>query len=181
MRGLSIAGTAGRRLRTNAALPVRFRVRPPLPPKTPMVYTWCMKETQQSWLLEMWNIKVNKWREAVRVYARSGAALLRAFISPALEMRGLERRLAVRRGACEEEVLRRSGKWFAVLDKAGLRPSCLVRSLTLARVLREEGHDAHLVFGVRSGNGDVEGHCWVAVDGRPLTEAPRSFKELKNG
>ncbi len=30
-------------------------------------------------------------------------------------------------------------------------------------------------------NGDMEGHCWVAVDGRALTEAPESFKELKYG
>jgi hypothetical protein len=129
----------------------------------------------------MWMIKVNKWREAARIYARSGTALLRSFLFPAVEMRGLERRLAARQRAREEEVLRRAGKWFALLGRLGMQPSCLVRSLTLARVLREEGHDAHLVFGVRSDNGDMEGHCWVAVDGRALTEAPDSFKELKHG
>jgi hypothetical protein len=126
-------------------------------------------------------IKVNKWREAARIYVCSGAALLRSFLFPAVEMRGLERRLAARQRAGEDEVLRRAGKWFALLGKLGMRPSCLLRSLTLARVLRQEGHDAHLVFGVRSGNGEMEGHCWVAVDGRPLTEAPDSFEELNYG
>ena len=140
-----------------------------------------MKDTRQSWLLEMWIIKVKKWREALRIYVRSGAALLRSFIFPAIEMRSLRSRLALSKGVHEDEVLRRAGKWFTLLARLGVRPSCLVRSLTLARVLREEGHNAHLVFGVRGDNGDMEGHCWVAVDGRALTEAPESFKELKYG
>jgi hypothetical protein len=129
----------------------------------------------------MWIIKLKKWREALRIYARSGAALARSALLPAVEMRGLGRRLSDRRGAREEDVLRRAGKWFSLLGRLGLHPSCLVRSIALVRVLREEGHDAHLVFGVRGGNGDMEGHCWVAVDGRALTEAPESFEELKYG
>lgn len=145
------------------------------------VYTVAMKEERQSWLLEMWIIKVNKWREALRIYVRSGAALLRSFLFPAVELRGLEKRLSDRQRVREDEVLRRAGKWFALLGRLGMHPSCLQRSLTLARVLREEGHDAHLVFGVRGDNGDMEGHCWVAVDGRALTEAPESFEELKYG
>jgi len=98
-----------------------------------------------------------------------------------VELRGLEKRLSDQQRVREDEVLRRAGKWFALLGRLGMHPSCLQRSLTLARVLREEGHDAHLVFGVRSDNGDMEGHCWVTVDGRALTEAPESFEELKYG
>jgi hypothetical protein len=139
-----------------------------------------MKEVQQSWLMEMWKIKGKSWREAARLYARSGVALLRAFLFPAVEMRRLDDRIVQRQRAPEDAVLRRTGKWFAALDRLRLRPSCLVRSLTLARVLRREGYDAHLVFGVRSDNGDMDGHCWVAVDGRPVTEAPASFKELRH-
>ena len=145
----------------------------------PIGYTVGMKKVEQSWLLEMWKIKANAWREAARLYTKSALALSRALIVPALEMRKLERRLASQQGSREEAVLRRTGKWFSLLGRLGLRPSCLSRSLTLARVLREEGHDAHLVFGVRSDNGDMEGHCWVAVDGRPVSEAPASFKELR--
>ncbi|RJP33887.1 MAG: lasso peptide biosynthesis B2 protein [Actinobacteria bacterium] len=140
-----------------------------------------MKEVQQSWLLEMWKIKLGSCREALRLYARSGLALLRALLSPAAEMRRLEKRLSERQRSSEDIVLNRTGKWFALLDRLRLRPSCLTRSLALARVLREEGHDAHLVFGVRSDNGDMEGHCWVAVDGRPITEAPEDYRELRYG
>ena len=140
-----------------------------------------MEGNKQNWLLEMWKIKVDSWREAARLYIRSGVALLQAVIIPARELRKLEQRLSRSMRADEEAVLRRTGKWFALLEKAGLRPSCLVRSLTLARVLRGEGYDAHLVFGVRSDNGDMEGHCWVAVGGRPVTEAPAGYEELEHG
>ncbi len=116
-----------------------------------------------------------------RVHARTAKALLRARFFPAAEMRALRRRLDAPRAADEQMVLRLAGKWFAALDMIGLRPSCLVRSLALARVLREEGHDACLVFGVRSDNGNMEGHCWVAVDGRPVMEVPTSYRELRDG
>lgn len=138
-----------------------------------------MKEVRQSWLLEMWQIKLNSWRDSLRLYARSGLALLHALLFPAAEMRRLQKRLAGRRRSSEDTVLSRTGRCFALMDRLRLRPSCLTRSLTLARVLREEGHDAHLVFGVRSDNGDMEGHCWVAVEGKALMEAPHSFKELR--
>jgi hypothetical protein len=140
-----------------------------------------MMEDKQSWLLEMWKIKVRSWREAARLYFKSGVAMLAALVFPAAEMRRLDKRLAGRRHAGEDAVLRRAGRWFAMLERLGLRPSCLARSLTLARVLREEGHDACIVFGVRSDNGEMEGHCWVAMDGTPVTEAPTSFKELRYG
>jgi len=142
-------------------------------------YTDVMREKQRSWLLEMWKIKVNSWREALRLYARSGLALSRALFLPAVEIRRLDKRLAERRRTSEDIVLDRTGKWFALMDRLRLNLSCLTRSLTLARVLREEGHDAHLVFGVRSDNGDMEGHCWVAIEGRPMTEVPQDYKELR--
>jgi hypothetical protein len=131
--------------------------------------------------MEMWKIKLRSWRDSARIYARSGIALLRSLLFPAQEMRGLEKRLAAGKRAREDVVLRLAGRWFGLLGSLGLRPSCLTRSLTLARVLRQEGHDAHLVFGVRGDNGDMEGHCWVAVDDRHLTDAPESFEELQYG
>jgi Transglutaminase-like superfamily len=129
-----------------------------------------MNEKRNSWLLEMWKIKVNSWRGNLRLYIRWAVAVSQARLFPATEMRKLEKRLGRRRRFGEDTVLLLTGKWFALLEKARLRPSCLVRSLALARVLREEGHDAHLVFGVRSDNGEMEGHCWVAVGGRPVTK-----------
>ena len=108
-------------------------------------------------------------------------ALLRARIFTAAELRGLRDRPSKPCRSDEQAVLRRAGRCFALLERAGLRQSCLVRAVALARLLREEGHEAALVFGVRSDNGNVEGHCWVAVGGRPVTEVPTSYKELKDG
>lgn len=144
-----------------------------------MKYTGYMKERRNSWLVEMWKIKAEGWRENARVYAKSFTAFLRSLIFPARELRKLDGRLSGRGRLREDQVLARAGKWFAVLERVGLRPSCLVRSLTLASVLREEGHDAHLVFGVRGDNGDMEGHCWVAVGDETVTEAPTSYQELE--
>ncbi|MBC7229622.1 MAG: lasso peptide biosynthesis B2 protein [Actinobacteria bacterium] len=139
-----------------------------------------MNGKRQSWLLEMWKLKARSLRDAMRIHARTAKALLRAGVFPAVEMRALQRRLALARGADEMAVVRLVGRWFALLDRIGLRPGCLVRSLALARVLREEGYDACLVFGVRSDDGRMEGHCWVAVDGRPVMEVPTSYRELKD-
>jgi hypothetical protein len=136
--------------------------------------------SEEEWLVELWKEKAKEWQEALRVYAEAALALLRSFLIPGRELRKLEGRLVKGRRSQEDVVLVRTGKWFALLEKLRIKPSCLVRSLTLAQVLREEGHDAHLVFGVRSDNGDMEGHCWVAVEERPVTEAPSSYKELKN-
>jgi hypothetical protein len=138
-----------------------------------------MKGERDTWLLDMWKIKVNSWLEALRLNARTAVALMRARLFTAGEMRKLDGRLRKNRRCGEEKVLRYTGRWFTLLGKLGMRPSCLVRSLALARVLREEGYDAHLVFGVRSDNGDMEGHCWVAVEGRPVSEKPTSFEELR--
>ncbi len=140
-----------------------------------------MDGKQQSWLKEMWKLKARSLREAARIHARTAKALLRARAFPAAEMKALQRRLSGPHTADEGAVLRLVGKWFTVLERIGMRPSCLVRSLVLARVLREEGHDACLVFGVRSDNGNVEGHCWVAVEGKPVMEVPTSYRELSNG
>lgn len=145
-----------------------------------MGYTGDMSEKRESWLLLMWKIKARSWLEACRLYAQAGVALARARVFPASEMRKLESRLGRQQRSGEEKVVRHTGRWFTLLDKMGMRPSCLVRSLALARVLREEGHNAHLVFGVRSDNGEMEGHCWVAVGGKAVMEQPTSFEELRH-
>ena len=145
-----------------------------------MVYTVGMNGKTRSWLLEMWKLKARNWRDAARVYARTLKALFMARIFTAAETRALRDRLSRKRLTEEQAVLRRAGRCLALLERAGLRPSCLVRSVAIARVLREEGHDACLVFGVRSDNGNLEGHCWVALNGRPVMEVPTSYRELKD-
>lgn len=119
------------------------------------------------------------WRDRLALYARSARAILGAFLFPARELRGLNGRLGCGRRAGEEEILRCSGRCFALLDRVGLRASCLTRSLALARLLREAGHDAQLVFGVRSENGGMKGHCWVTVGGKAVGGMIPGYQELE--
>ncbi|MBC7248208.1 MAG: lasso peptide biosynthesis B2 protein [Actinobacteria bacterium] len=128
-----------------------------------------------------WKIKAVRLAEELRLSALAAAALPRAVLFPGRELKRLQW-LPVRagkgRGAGEETVLRCAGRWFALLDRMRLRTSCLTRSLVLARLLRREGHDARLVFGVRSDNGRREGHCWVSVRGREVAGKVPGFEEL---
>jgi Transglutaminase-like superfamily len=132
------------------------------------------------WLLDAWSIKLASLRKALSLYARAAYALVLARFFPASQMRKLDDEQLGYPRLGEDIVLRYTGKWFALLEKLGIRAPCLIRSLALAKVLRQEGYDAHIVFGVRSENGEMEGHCWVAIGNRAVTEAPASFKELYN-
>mgnify|MGYP005835070347 CR=1 FL=1 len=125
-----------------------------------------------------WKLKAGKLAEELRLSALAAVALPRAILFPGRELRRLQGLPARGKGAGEETVLRCAGRWFALLDRLGLRLSCFPRSLVLARMLRREGHDAQLVFGVRSDNGRRKGHCWVSVQGRPIAGKAAGFEEL---
>jgi hypothetical protein len=47
---------------------------------------------------------------------------------------------------------------------------CLQRSLLLYRVLSRAGAHPTLVVGFQRSNGQILGHAWVTVDGRPVLE-----------
>lgn len=132
----------------------------------------------KSQLTEVWKKKARKLAEELRLSALAAAGLPRAVLFPGRELKKLQGVPVRGKGAGEETVLRCAGRWFALLDRLRLRASCLTRSLVLARMLRHEGHDAHLVFGVRSDNGRREGHCWVSVQGRPVAGEVPGFEEL---
>jgi len=51
------------------------------------------------------------------------------------------------------------------------RGNCLSQSLTLRKLLQQEGIDADLRLGVRK-EADLEAHAWVEHDGRPLNDTP---------
>jgi hypothetical protein len=71
----------------------------------------------------------------------------------------------------------------SVLNRAPRRSRnwCLVRGITLYRLLRETGRDVNLVFGARLVDGEIEAHCWlsdgVKVIHEPSHEAER-FDEM---
>jgi len=52
-----------------------------------------------------------------------------------------------------------------------LASACLSRSLVLWALLRAQGVDSELRFGVRRVGDDLEAHAWVEHQGRPLNDA----------
>lgn len=53
---------------------------------------------------------------------------------------------------------------------------CMKRSILIFHYLRKWGHSARILFGVVKQDGDLQGHAWVELNGRPLAERghPRS-------
>ena len=67
----------------------------------------------------------------------------------------------------------RALRWVEpVLDRIPLLPNtCLYRSLSRYAVLRRAGRPAVFVMAVRRAQGgNIEGHAWIEVDGRPFRE-----------
>ena len=69
---------------------------------------------------------------------------------------------------------RRITRWVHVAGRHGpFRPTCLPLSLVLQRLLREQGIESDLRFGVRTAAGRLEGHAWVEREGVALADSPR--------
>ncbi|MGQ9537828.1 MAG: lasso peptide biosynthesis B2 protein [Actinomycetota bacterium] len=115
-----------------------------------------------------------------RLHARCAFLLVRTYLFPAAEMRRLKGMQVRDPGASEEAVLACSGRWFALLERLGRRPSCLVRSVVLSELLRGEGHPARVVFGVRGGNRALEGHCWVCIGERVVAGEAKDYQEMED-
>jgi hypothetical protein len=47
---------------------------------------------------------------------------------------------------------------------------CLVRSLVLYNILRNSAYEPVLVIGGKICNGQLDGHCWIEVDGKSVCE-----------
>jgi hypothetical protein len=52
------------------------------------------------------------------------------------------------------------------------RPTCLVKSLVLFRLLREQGDHAELVIGLPESPTSKDAHAWVELDGREVGPPP---------
>ena len=84
---------------------------------------------------------------------------------------------AAPRGASSEtgDLLARARRIAHLVDAAArhgpFHATCLPRSLTLHRLLRERGIEAHLRLGVRKIAGSLEAHAWIERDGEPLIES----------
>lgn len=111
-------------------------------------------------------------RAFIWIYARArlnshiAASLVR---TRRMGFRNLEKISSVAPGARLLEstlVVRWSGLWTSSLARMGWKPTCLRRSMVFARVLRLEGYDAAVVLGARKGEGGMEGHSWVELEGK---------------
>jgi hypothetical protein len=58
------------------------------------------------------------------------------------------------------------------LRVGGRQPTCLVNSLVLFRLLREQGDEAQLVIGLPEDGRNRIAHAWVELDGRDVGPAP---------
>ncbi len=59
-----------------------------------------------------------------------------------------------------------------VLRVGTLRPRCLLASLVLFRLLREQGHHAEIVIGLPAQADDQKAHAWIEVSGNDVGPAP---------
>ena len=58
------------------------------------------------------------------------------------------------------------------LRVGGRQPTCLVNSLVLFRLLREQGDEPQLVIGLPEDGRNRIAHAWVELDGRDVGPAP---------
>ena len=96
--------------------------------------------------------------------------MLRAFAPPRASLRHARPH---RHGDDAERARRVAGLVHAAARHGPFRATCLPISLTLHRLLRERGIEAHLRLGVRKAGAGLEAHAWIERDGEPLMEPAR--------
>jgi hypothetical protein len=53
-------------------------------------------------------------------------------------------------------------------ERAFFQRSCLKRSLVLFRYLNMQSEPARFIIGVRKNQGELAGHSWIMIEGKPL-------------
>jgi hypothetical protein len=73
-------------------------------------------------------------------------------------------------------------KLSAIVEAAARRrlgnATCLRRSLVLWYLLRKEGIESELRFGVRKVSDEIIGHAWVEIDGSVINDDVRYIKQF---
>jgi hypothetical protein len=67
--------------------------------------------------------------------------------------------------------------WLVGVAARGTRFKCLVRSLTLSRVLARRGVPTSVQIGVRPGDRKLQAHAWVEWNRRVLNDSPAHVRE----
>lgn len=102
--------------------------------------------------------QVDLWRKPLPQAAATPAVRRRSRIPPTLLSRAVSRGLRI-------------GPW---------EPRCLLRSLVLYRMLREQGDEADLIIALKARPASSDAHAWVELRGRDIGPLPggRGYEEL---
>jgi hypothetical protein len=110
-------------------------------------------------------------------------ALTLPLLVRALPLPRLARLVAMRRPADERSTWRErqivglTHRLCAPLSEPG--GGCLARSLLLYRYLGAAGARPRLLLGVRKRESRVQGHAWVAIDGRVVADSEEAVREYR--
>jgi hypothetical protein len=131
---------------------------------------------------------VNKWGKFWRLSRPERRLLLKAFIilpliSLGLRLLGLQRLQTVlsrlgsgkKEATNEETALAKcqiTARLVSIASRHGFyRATCLPRSLALWWLLKSQGIECDMRFGVRKNEGGLDAHAWVEYLGRPLDDS----------
>ena len=94
----------------------------------------------------------------------------------------LKKRVPVYSSPSPEIAILRAMKLSAIVEAAARRrlgnATCLRRSLVLWYLLRKEGIESELRFGVRKVSDEIIGHAWVEIDGSVINDDVRYIKQF---
>lgn len=100
--------------------------------------------------------------------------LLKHFIPLRTLVRVLRRQASgVTRDAAREDRVVAFARWACRITRWSSGGNCLERGLIAYRYLGAINADPTLVVGMgRGGSGQIRGHAWIVIDGRPVGETP---------
>jgi hypothetical protein len=87
------------------------------------------------------------------------------------------RRSAFRRPEREDLVTRIATRLYGG-GAVGADDNCLERCLLAYRFLAQAGAEPRLACGVRKAGGEIVGHAWIVLDGRPFAHATERIEEF---
>jgi hypothetical protein len=115
------------------------------------------------------------------IYLKAASFLLLLFRYQDLH-NTLKKRIPVYSSPPPEIAILRATKLSIVVEAAARRrlvnATCLRRSLVLWYLLRQEGIESDLRFGVRKEVGDIIGHAWVEIDGSVINDNQEYIKQF---
>jgi transglutaminase superfamily protein len=85
----------------------------------------------------------------------------------------------IQRDPRREAAITSLAAWVFKTRPPGPRDNCLERALVAYRYLSHAGAEPQLVMGVAKSIGDLHGHVWVVVDGRPVYDSPRTLESFE--